>query len=175
VEAANKIIADAKSKSGTPSEGTATNLRVAQGLLAIRFATTNNNNPGKSNRSNIRRAGGTTTPTTGGGGALPHRANTDIPSPPVGEDAASTSDNATVVEDSTAPTDGVGGPSFTVPQGVPAIHHGPSGSGLEDGVPIPKPGTPKRHAFKSLIVGEGGTPRLDKRPDPTNKEVPKGE
>ena len=178
VEAANKIVADAKSKSisnSTPVEGSTANLRVAQGLLAIRFATTNNGNPGKSNRNNMlqRRPGGTATPTTGGGGAIPYRADTDIASP-VG-DAASTSDIATVVGRSTTPNDGVGELSYTVPQGLPGIHFVSSASAPEDGVPIPKPGTPKKRAFKSLIVGEGGTPGLDKRSDPTNKDILKGE
>jgi hypothetical protein len=177
VEAANKLTVDAKAKSSgniTPVEGSMANLRVAQGLLAIRLATSTNTNPGKSNRSNnVLRRGGTTTPNTGGGGALPHQDDSSL-TLPAREDAASASDIATVVEASTAPDDASGLHS-TVRPGLPGIHFVTSATGPEDGITISKPGTPKKHAFKSLIVGEGGTPGLDKRPDPMNKEVPKGE
>jgi len=184
LEANAKSAPPVLSGTNTPTNGSTTNLRVAQGLRAIRMATTNNTNPKPTKRSSSApgtKRGSALSPLSGtiSVSAAPSRAETPAP-PPVEDGASASSGGATVVGDEKDPRPGapvVGGGGAgtstlpTVPQGFTIA----PGVATEDGATIPKPGTPKKRAFKSLIAGEGATPGLEKRSDPLAKEGGKSE
>ena len=159
----------------TPNAST-TNLRVAQGLRAIRLATgtvaasipsrqakRSSSLPGtKGNAmsplsSSVAGRGGSSNASPAGGAVLdlPVVTSDSQVDPTIATTAVS------ILPEPAAPAQPII-PSHGLPPSVL-----PLGGG---GTATPIPGTPKKRAFKSLIAGEGATPGLEKRSDPMLKE-----